>query len=211
MQTTHWGRFAPMLLLVLTTSLWGCVTPQSKPAGLFDQDRIRIAGMDDFGMLLVRAAVDIDDIPVDATLSTAQMGDLLLLLRLKIADGNLCAYGPRVLASFLLQEALRRGEPASRALLTEELRRHTHLAVLNPEGHLVYAYSGTNISWVGPLRISNGVPQAGAFKVDAFYVKEGTTYKEAPHFVAPAFFQKPVLPTPVPSKHSAPLTTASAP
>jgi hypothetical protein len=181
------GRFA--LALVLVASFCGCM--QHRETGLFTGEREHIARMDDFEMLMMKAGIDEEDIPSGDRLSVEQANDLLMLLRFKIADGNHSAYGPRVLVSYLLEEALRTGQPVSRHSLTEGLRLHTHLVVLSPEGHLVRAYSGTALRCVGPLHIEDGVPGAGGYKVNTFYVQDGSSFREDPHYVAPAIFVLP--------------------
>jgi hypothetical protein len=190
MPNKNWKRSA--LMLVLVTSVWGC-TAQNRDMGLYAVERAHIAQMDDFNMLLMKAGVDAEDFPAGDALSVQQANDLLLWLRFKISDGNVPAYGPRIMASFLLEEGLKTGDISRRALI-RSLHLHTSLTVLNPEGHLVMAYSGAPLRCVGPLHIQNGVPTAGAYRVDAFYVQEGDTFRQELNLVAPAIFIPPPPP-----------------
>jgi hypothetical protein len=202
MKKNHWGRSALMPLLMLTASLWGCATAP-KPSAYRVQTQ-RLASADGFDVLLLKSVVGMEDTPAEETISRAQAKDLLQLLRFKIADGNVAAYGPRVLASFLLEEALTQGQPITHTALTQRLNQSTHLIVLNPEGHLVLAYSGALMQCVGPLHVQDGVLGAGGFKVDTFYVVEGDSFREAEHAVAPVFFQQPAPPKPGQQIASAP-------
>jgi hypothetical protein len=179
----------PALMLALVASLWGCAHT-TKP-GLYAEERARISRMDDFDMLLMKAGVDVEEFPTGEALTAQQANDLLGWLRLKISDGNMAAYGPRIMASFLLEEALKTGKSIPRRSLTAGLRLHTQLVVLTPEGHLVRAYSGALLQCAGPLQIQGGVPRAGGFQVDAFYVQDGDSFREDPQLVAPAIFLRP--------------------
>jgi hypothetical protein len=96
------------LMLVFAASLWGC--GHTRETGLFEGDRVRLVRMDDFGMLLINAGVDVKEIPADEALAVEQANDLLLWLRFKLSDGNMSAYGPRIMASFLLEEAVKAGK-----------------------------------------------------------------------------------------------------
>ncbi|WP_224361173.1 hypothetical protein [Hyalangium versicolor] len=181
-------------MLVLGLAVWasGCAKHRESSGGdYFGAERARLAKLDDFDMLLTKAGVAEEDLPLGEVLTLGQTKDLLLLLRFKFVDGNMPAYGPRVLASFLLQEAINSGQPLSRRSLTQNLHRYGHLVVLSPEGHLVRAYSGTRLRCVGDLRIQNGVPMADGYKVNTFYVQDGSLFREDPNTVAPAIFVLP--------------------
>lgn len=181
------GRSA--LLLVLVAWVSGCA--QNKPATIEQRVEARYAQMDEFDVLLLRAGVDLMEFPARDAWPVEQASNLVEWLHFKIFDGNQYAYGPRILASFLLQEELRMGKPVSRRALIERMQHHKHLAVLNPEGHLVSAYTGATLLCLGTLHIENGIPQAGDFKVDAFYVPTGNGFQEEVNLVAPAIFTHP--------------------
>ncbi len=197
MRNKKGGRSALMLVLVA----WVCGCAQNKQSQLYEREQARYAHVDELDVLLLRTGVDLTEFPAGESWSAEQANNVVQLLRFKISDGNMSAYGPRVLVSFLLEEALKTGKAISRHALIEGLRRLTHLAVLNPEGHLVRAHSGAILLCVGPLHIQDGVPQAGEFKVDAFYVQDGDTFREDPQLVAPAIFT-PSAPKP-PTERSA--------
>jgi hypothetical protein len=194
MPNKNCGRCALMLMAV--ASLWGC-TP-AKVVTAEQRVEARYAQMDEFDVLLLRAGVDLMEFPAQDAWSVDQASNLVEWLHFKIYDGNQYAYGPRILASFLLQEELRMGKPVTRRAVIERLQHYKHLAVLNPEGHLVSAYTGATLLCVGTLHIEDGIPQAGDFKVDAFYVPTGSGFREEPSLVAPAIFTHPAPPLPTP-------------
>jgi hypothetical protein len=175
-----------LLLALMMTTAGGCSTPHQ--GRIYEPDERRLAQVDDVDVLLMKAGVELEEVPAGEAWSAAQANDVILWLRFKIADGRISAYGPRILASFLLEEALRTGKPITRRGLSERLRIHSLIAVLNPEGHLVRAFSGEILECAGPLHIEGGVPRAGAYKVDTFYLPHETTYQEATNLVAPAIF-----------------------
>lgn len=186
----HWkneGRSALLLVFVA----WVCGCAQNKPATIEQRVEARYAQMDEFDVLLLRAGVDLMEFPARDAWSVAQASNLAEWLHFKIYDGNQYAYGPRILASFLLQEELRMGKPVSRLALLKRMQSYKHLAVLNPDGHIVSAYTGATLLCVGPLHIEDGVPQAGDFKVDAFYIPTGNGFREEASLVAPAIFTHP--------------------
>ena len=196
MLNKNWGRSA--LVLVAVASLWGCaapkvITPEQKVEA-------RYAQMDEFDVLLLKAGVDLMEFPAQEAWPVDQASNLVEWLHFKVFDGNAYAYGPRILASFLLTEELKMGKPVSRRALIERMQRYKHLVVLNPDGHLVSAYTGTTLLCVGSLHIMDGVPQAGDFKVDAFYVPTGNGFREEPNLVAPAIFTHPAPPPPAPQQ-----------
>ncbi|MFL5344095.1 MAG: hypothetical protein ACJ8AT_04845 [Hyalangium sp.] len=196
MLTKSWGRSALMIMAV--ASLWGCSHPKVITAE--QQVEARYAQMDEFDVLLLRAGVDLMEFPAQEAWTVDQASDLVEWLHFKIYDGNQYAYGPRILASFLLAEELKLGKPVSRRALIERMKRHKHLAVLNPDGHLVSAYMGSTLLCVGALHIEDGIPQAGDFRVDAFYVPTGNGFQEEANLVAPAIFTHPAPRPPTPQK-----------
>jgi hypothetical protein len=175
-----------LLVALMMTTAVGCTSTQQ--SRVYEPVERRLAQVDDVDVLLMKAGVELEEIPAGEAWSAAQANGVILWLRFKISDGRIPAYGPRILASFLLEEALRTKKPITRRELAERLRIHSLIAVLNPEGHLVRAFSGEILECAGPLHIEGGVPRAGPYKVDTFYLPHGKSYLEAPNLVAPAIF-----------------------
>jgi hypothetical protein len=184
MRNKRWERRA--LMLVLAASICGCA--RNKNTAPFRQTRDFVATADDFGMLLLRAGLEPEEIPTGKELTLEQAHELRLWLRFRLADGYMPAYGPRILASFLLEEALKTGKDVPRRALTDQLNRHGQLVVLRPDGYLVKAVTGSPLRCAGPLRMLEGAPRAGAYKMDAFYVPEGDAFREDTRIAAPAIF-----------------------
>jgi hypothetical protein len=78
-------------------------------------------------------------------------------------------FGPRLVASYLLAEAMEGEEELSRAVLLQRVERFRGLAVLRPDGYLAWALTGETQQHVAPVEWKDGAFRAHAFEVGHFY------------------------------------------
>jgi hypothetical protein len=81
----------------------------------------------------------------------------------------LARFGPRLVASFLLREAMESEEELPRDVLLQRVQRFQALAVLRPDGYLAWAVTGQTQQHVAPVEWKDGAFRAHAFEVGSFY------------------------------------------
>lgn len=165
-----WG-LSLLLLLVMT----GCAR---KETGLYHREYAMLASADDFGMLLLNAGIRADVLLSDGDLTVNDAHRLRLLLGLESADGGVARYGPRLVANYMLAEALTSGKTVSRSELNVRLRRFEGLAVLRPDGYLVQALTGAPLQCAGPVQVQDNAVRAAEFTLGRFYSSRSGTYQE---------------------------------
>jgi hypothetical protein len=125
--------------------------------------------MDAFEQLLVLAGVDnLGELPPpEAPLTpedAAQLYDVLLDKPVSMAN-----FAPRLVASYLLHEAIEEEQELPRAVLLQCVERFKYLVVLRPDGYLAWALSGRTQQRVAPLEWKDGAFRAHAFELGRFY------------------------------------------
>jgi hypothetical protein len=109
--------------------------------------------------------------PVGAALYMEQARQLLG--RLAKTPVTQKSFGPRLVLSWMLREALTGGERVEYAELSRRTERFWPLVLVRPDGYLVTALSGTPIQRMGPVVLKEGALKAGGLVVGAFYFSLG--------------------------------------
>jgi hypothetical protein len=164
-----------VLSLLLLLALTGCAR---KAPGLYQREYAMMANADDFGMLLLNTGIRADVLLSDGDLTVSEAHRLRLLLGLESADGGLARYGPRLVANYMLAEAITSGKTVSRAELNERLQRFEGLSVLRPDGYLVQALTGAPLQCAGPVQVQDQAVRAAEFTLGRFYSARSGTYQE---------------------------------
>jgi hypothetical protein len=82
---------------------------------------------------------------------------------------SLAQFGPRLVASFLLREAMEGEEELPQGVLLQRVQRFQGLAVLRPDGYLAWALTGQTQQHVADVEWKDGAFRAHAFEVGHFY------------------------------------------
>jgi hypothetical protein len=82
---------------------------------------------------------------------------------------TLAGFGPRMVASFLLREAMEEERELSREELLQRVQRFKYLAVLRPDGYLARALDGTTQQRVAPVQWKDGAFRSRGFELGRFY------------------------------------------
>ncbi|HLL02105.1 MAG TPA: Tox-REase-5 domain-containing protein [Myxococcaceae bacterium] len=82
---------------------------------------------------------------------------------------TLAGFGPRMVASYLLREAMEQEQELSREELLQRVQRFKYLAVLRPDGYLARALDGTTQQRVAPVQWKDGDFRARGFELGRFY------------------------------------------
>jgi len=82
---------------------------------------------------------------------------------------TLAGFGPRLVASFLLREAMDEEQEVPRAELLQRVARFRYLAVLRPDGYLAWALDGRTQQRVAPVQWKDGAFRARGFELGRFY------------------------------------------
>jgi hypothetical protein len=83
------------------------------------------------------------------------------------------SFGPRLVFSWLLREALSGGEHVEYAELLRRTERLWPLVVVRPDGYLVGALDGRPIQRMGQVKLVDGELKVGSLVVGAFYFSHG--------------------------------------
>ncbi len=81
----------------------------------------------------------------------------------------LARFGPRLVATYLLREAMEGDEELPRAVLLQRVQRFKGLAVLRPDGYLAWALTGQTQQHVAEVEWKDGAFRAHDFEVGHFY------------------------------------------
>jgi hypothetical protein len=83
------------------------------------------------------------------------------------------SFGPRLVLSWLLREALADGGPVEYAELLRRTERFWPMVVVRPDGYLVAALSGRPLQRMGQVEVVDGEFKVGRLVVGAFYFSRG--------------------------------------
>jgi hypothetical protein len=83
------------------------------------------------------------------------------------------SFGPRLVLSWLLREALAGGGRVEYAELLHRTERFHHLVVMRPDGYLVGALNGHPLQRLGQVKLVAGELKVGSLVVGAFYFSNG--------------------------------------
>jgi hypothetical protein len=82
---------------------------------------------------------------------------------------TLGGFGPRLVASYLLREAMEGEQEVPRAELLKRVERFQYLAVLRPDGYLAWALSGQTQQRVAPVQWKDDAFRSLGFELGRFY------------------------------------------
>ncbi len=164
-------RGFPGLLLICSLVLPGIMGCASKPPPqAFSTTRDRLAELDEFGALLLKAGLPAEFLPTGSELSPRQARQLQLYFDLN--PPRLMEYSPWLVANVLLLEVARKQDAVSRAELGRRVQDFKTLFVLRRDGYLAEALSGRPVQCVGPVEVRDEGLRAGTFEVDNFYRRD---------------------------------------
>lgn len=165
-------RWFPGLLLMCSLVLpgiMGCAASKPPPQA-FSTARDKLAELDEFGALLLRAGLPTEFLPTGSELSPRQARQLQLYFDLN--PPRLMEYSPWLVANVLLLEVARKQDSVSRAELGRRVQDFETLFVLRRDGYLAEALSGRPVQCVGPVEVRDEGLRAGIFEVDNFYRRD---------------------------------------
>jgi len=149
-RSASWGRTGPSALVA--RAALGAL----HQVDAFEQVLV-FAGLDNVGLLPSR----------EAPLTPEEAAALYEVLLDKPV--TLAGFGPRLVASHLLREAMEEERELSRAELLQRVQRFKHLAVLRPDGYLAWALSGATQQRVAAVQWKDGAFRAHGFELGRFY------------------------------------------
>ena len=133
-----------------------------------------LAGLDDFGALLLGAGLSPDAIPTGAEISPT------VARRLRIHLGILPSvphhYAPRVVAELLLRAVEDQNTAVTRRDLSLRVQSYRDRFVLQPDGYVAAALTGKPVMCVGPVEVDDDGARAGGFRLGMFYTNDNGTY-----------------------------------
>jgi hypothetical protein len=133
-----------------------------------------LAGLDDFGALLLGAGLSPDAIPTGAEISPTVARRLII--QLGILPSVPQHYAPRVVATLLLRAVEGQNTTATRRDLSLRVQSYRDRFVLQPDGYLAAALTGKPVMCVGPVEVDDDGARAGAFRLGMFYINNNGSY-----------------------------------
>ncbi|WP_279636137.1 Tox-REase-5 domain-containing protein [Corallococcus terminator] len=97
---------------------------------------------------------------------------------------TLGTFPARMAVGHLLREVLEQGE-VSRDTLLRRVERFRRVAVLRPDGHLAWVWTGRTQQKAGAMKWKDGAFRAGPFELGRFYVSNGFVIELADEQLAP--------------------------
>jgi hypothetical protein len=131
--------------------------------------RRKLAELDEFGALLLRAGLPLDWLPSSQEISRQEAAQLRMLLGLQ--GPSLRTYAPARVADTLLREVESQEAPVDRSALGRRLQAFASLQVFSPYGYVSDALTGTPGWCAGPVEPRDGALRAGDFEVGRFYAR----------------------------------------
>ncbi len=162
-----------LLLVVLTVVVSGPIACASKPQSqALAPTRDALAGLDEFGALLLMAGFSLETIPSgqDVTLEQANR----LRLHLRLLPYNPRQSPPRFVVEELLLAIAKHGGAVSRGDLSLKVQDYRNLFLLRPDGYLAAALTGMPDRCVGPVEVRDNGLFAGSFELDVYYKLDGS-------------------------------------
>ncbi|MFE8602839.1 hypothetical protein [Archangium violaceum] len=181
-----WTRVAsrsvspPLSLLVLLPLLASCpvaCASHSSPEALA-ATRDTLAGLDEFGALLLGAGLPVEAIPQGRSVSPVQAERLRRYFA--ILPYLPQHYAPRIVADELLRYVQQHGQGLSRWDLSRMVQEYRNLFLLRQDGYLAAALTGEPAQCVGPVEVRDDGAGAGAFEMGEFYTRaDGESWRRA--------------------------------
>lgn len=147
----------------LLASTVGCAsTPTTK-------EKIKLAGLSDFGLMLVKAGIPLEEVPDVEELTEKQVEDLNL--KLQMVPQTMQNYTFRTAVQRMLRAVKLTHRPIKMEKLSEWLRGYDGRAFMRPDGYLAYVLTGKEAECVGRPEVKNGALMAGPYEVGNLYAK----------------------------------------
>jgi hypothetical protein len=152
----------------------------------------RLQEVDSFEYVLLLAGVDtVNALPTpEAPLTPEDAAALYDVLLDKPV--TLYNFGPRLVASYLLREAMEEEQELTRAELLQRVERFKYLAVLRPDGYLAWALSGSTQQRVAPVEWRDGAFRAHGFELGRFYSGRTSAFFPVDEHLRPVRSQGPL-------------------
>lgn len=165
-----------LALAVLASCSLACAS-RPRPLAL-SATRDVLAGLDEFGALLLGAGLPIEAIPQGRNVSPTQAKQLRLQLGIQPSLPQ--HYTPRFVADELLRFVERQVQSVSLWDLGLRVQEYRNLFMLRPDGYLAAALTGKPALCVGPIEIRDDSAGAGGFQMEVFYKSgDGSTRPRA--------------------------------
>ena len=159
---------APLSLLVLLAVIASCpvACASRPPPDALASTRDALAGLDEFGALLLGAGLPVEAIPKGRSVAPVQAERLRRYFT--ILPYLPQHYAPRCVADELLRYVEQHGQGLSRWDLSRMVQEYRSLFLLRQDG-LAAALTGEPVRWVGPVEVRDDGAGAGAFEMGEFY------------------------------------------
>lgn len=171
---------APLSLLVMLAVLASCpvACASHPPPDALAATRDALAGLDDFGALLLGAGLPVEAIPQGRSVSP------VLAERLRRHFALLPYlpqhYAPRIVADELLRYVEQHRQEVSRWDLSRMVQEYRNLFLLRQDGYLAAALTGEPAQCVGPVEVRDHGAGAGEFEMGVFYTRsDGESWRRA--------------------------------
>ncbi len=160
---------APLSLFVVLVVLASCpvACASHPPPDALAATRDALAGLDDFGALLLGAGLPVEAIPQGRSVSPVQAERLRRHFALLPYLPQ--HYAPRVVADELLRYVEQHGQEISRWDLSRMVQEYRSLFLLRQDGFLAAALTGEPARWIGPVEVRDHGAGAGEFEIGVFY------------------------------------------
>jgi hypothetical protein len=170
-------RAAAWLTLAVLVAFSPACASHPRPLALAST-RDALAGLDEFGALLLGAGLPIELIPEGRAVSPPQAKRIRFTLTILPALPQ--HYAPRFVADELLAFIASQAQPVSRWDLTAKVQEYRNLFLLRPDGYLADALTGKPALCVGPIEFREDSAGAGVFDMGVFYTStDGMTWPRA--------------------------------
>ncbi len=162
---------APQSLLVLLAVLASCpvACASHPPPDALAATRDVLAGLDEFGALLLGAGLPVEAISQGHSVSPVQAERLRRYFA--ILPYLPQHYAPRFVADELLRYVEQHGQEISRWDLGRMVQAYRNLFLLRQDGYLAAALTGEPAQCVGPVAVRDDRAGAGAFEMGEFYTR----------------------------------------
>jgi hypothetical protein len=160
------------LSVVLGTGSVACAS--RVPPTALAATRDVLAGLDDFGALLLGAGLYPDAIPTEREVSPLEARRLRT--HLAILPSVPQHYAPRTVADRLLRGVEDDGKPVTRYELSLRVQHYRDRFMIQPDGYIAAALTGRPVMCVGPVEVGDSGASAGGFHMGFFYVNDNGGY-----------------------------------
>ncbi|WNG22739.1 hypothetical protein F0U62_00890 [Cystobacter fuscus] len=167
------------LLAVLALLASGPVACASRPPPeALASTRDALAGLDEFGALLLGAGLPVEAIPQGRSVSPVQAERLRR--HFAILPYLPQQYAPRCVADELLRYVERHGQGLSRWDLSRMVQEYRSLFLLRQDGFLAAALTGEPARWIGRVEVRDHGAGAAEFEMGVFYTRaDGESWRRA--------------------------------